>query len=220
MSPKNIISKAREIGLNLIAITDHNMTENSIYAYNLGRKCGISVLFGMELQTQEEIHLLAIFDDFDTAMDFQKKVYELLPPIKNDTSYFGDQVVVDEDDEIVRFEDRLLLNSAQMPIGEAASWIKAHGGIAIPSHVDSSTYSIISQLGFIPEDIPFDALEVRSRESIPELLSFILKKDIPFVTFSDAHYLNDIGNKRTQLYLNEPNCKEIENAFKLLGALA
>ncbi len=217
MSPKNIVINAQKAGLDIIAITDHNMVENGFYAHELAKETGTAVLFGMELQTLEEMHLLVIFDDYDTAIDFQKKIYELLPPIRNDTSYFGDQVVVDGNDEIIRFEDRLLLNSSQISIGDAVSWVKTHGGLAIPSHIDSPTFSIISQLGYIPDDIPFDALEVRNKNSIPELLPYIMRKDLPFVTFSDAHYVNDIGIRKTQLYLNEPSCKEIENAFKALG---
>ncbi|MCX8111341.1 MAG: PHP domain-containing protein [Syntrophorhabdaceae bacterium] len=216
MSPKNIVLKAKEVGLHIIAITDHNMTENSIFAHEIGKKIGLTVLFGMELQTQEEIHLLAIFDDYHTAMELQKKVYSLLPHIKNDVNYFGDQVVVDENDEIIRFEDRMLLNSSQITIEDAVEWIKAHGGIAIPSHIDSTTFSIISQLGFIPDNIPFDALEIKKSENIPDVLPFIIRKDIPFVTFSDAHYLNDIGKKRTTLHMDEPTCKDIKAALKLL----
>ncbi|MBP8625507.1 MAG: PHP domain-containing protein [Syntrophorhabdaceae bacterium] len=217
MSPRNIVKRAKEVGLDIIAITDHNMTENSLYAHHLSEKTGLIVLFGMELQTQEEIHLLAIFDDYTVAMEFQKKVYSLLPDIKNNTSYFGDQVVVDENDEILRFEERLLLNSSQISIEDATDWIKSHGGIAIPSHIDSPTFSIISQLGFIPEDIPFDALEIRKRENIPDVFPFIMKKDIPFVTFSDAHYINDIGKKRIILQMREPNCREIEAALRSIS---
>ncbi len=84
MSPRNIVEKAHEIGLDIIAITDHNMTENSYYAKESGAKFGITVLSGMELQTLEEIHLLAIFDEYETAFGFQKKVYDLLPDIHND----------------------------------------------------------------------------------------------------------------------------------------
>lgn len=214
MSPKNIIARAREVNLDVIAITDHNMSENSIYAYELGKKSGVTVLFGMELQTEEEVHLLAIFDDYDIATDFQKMIYDLLPPVKNDVSYFGDQVVVDGNDEIVRFEERLLLNSSQISLGKATSWIKSRGGLAIPSHIDSQTFSAISQLGFIPPDIPFDALEIRKLENIPEVIPFILNKDIPLVTFSDAHYLDDIGKKRIFLYMEKPICKNIEKALK------
>jgi hypothetical protein len=216
MSPINIIAKAKEVGLHVISITDHNMVENCLYANEIGKKLGITVLFGMELQTLEEIHLLAFFDTYNLALAFQEKIYSLLPDIQNDADYFGDQVVVNEDNEIVRFEDRLLLNSAQISITDAAAWIKNHGGLCIPSHVDSPTFSIISQLGYMPEDLPCDALEVRNNKNVAELLPFIMRKDIPFVSFSDAHYLVDIGKRRINLELEEPNCSEISGALKQL----
>jgi PHP family Zn ribbon phosphoesterase len=216
MSPINIITKAKEVGLHVISITDHNMVENCLYANEIGKKLGITVLFGMELQTLEEIHLLAFFDTYNLALAFQEKIYSLLPDIQNDADYFGDQVVVNEENEIIRFENRLLLNSAQISITDATAWIKNHGGIAIPSHIDSPTFSIISQLGYIPDDLPFDALEVRNKEKATELLPLIMRKDIPFVSFSDAHYLVDIGKRRIELDLEEPNCTEISGALKKL----
>jgi 3',5'-nucleoside bisphosphate phosphatase len=216
MSPNNIIIKAKQVGLHIISITDHNMVENCFYANEIGKKFDITVLFGMELQTIEEIHLLAFFDTYELALSFQNKVYDLLPDIQNDAEYFGDQVVVNEENEIIRFENRLLLNSAQISITDATSWIKNHGGIAIPSHIDSPTFSIISQLGYIPDDLPFDALEVRNKDKAIELLPLIMKKDTPFVSFSDAHYLEDIGKRRITLQLEEPNCYEISRALKTL----
>jgi PHP family Zn ribbon phosphoesterase len=216
MSPINIITKAKEVGLHVISITDHNMVENCLYANEIGKKLGITVLFGMELQTLEEIHLLAFFDTYNLALAFQEKIYSLLPDIQNDADYFGDQVVVNEENEIIRFENRLLLNSAQISITDATAWIKNHGGVAIPSHIDSPTFSIISQLGYIPDDLPFDALEVRNKEKATELLPLIMRKDIPFVSFSDAHYLVDIGKRRIELDLEEPNCTEISGALKKL----
>lgn len=216
MSPSNIIAKAKQVGLHVISITDHNMVENCLYANEIGKKSDITVLFGMELQTIEEIHLLAFFDTYELALAFQTKVYDLLPDIQNDAEYFGDQVVVNEENEIIRFENRLLLNSAQISITDATSWIKNHGGIAIPSHIDSPTFSIISQLGYIPDDLPFDALEVRNKEKAIELMPLIMKKNTPFVSFSDAHYLEDIGIRRITLQLEEPNCFEISRALKTL----
>jgi len=216
MSPKNIVINAQKAGLDIIAVTDHNMVENGIYAHELAKKSGTTVLFGMELQTQEEIHLLVIFDDYGTASSFQKTIYNLLPVIENDPSYFGDQVVVDCDDNIVRFEKRLLLNSAQISLSESVSLAKQMGALVISSHVDSPNFSIISQLGYVPEDLPIDALEVRKKENIPHILPFIMNKNLPFVTFSDAHYIDDIGKRVTALSLNKPNIGEIVKALKTI----
>jgi PHP family Zn ribbon phosphoesterase len=216
MSPKNIVINAQRAGLDVIAITDHNMVENGFYAHELAKKTGTAVLFGMELQTREEIHLLIIFDDYKAASGFQKKVYNLLPEVENDPSYFGDQVVVDCDDNIVRFEKKRLLNSAQISLNDAVLLAKQMGALVISSHIDSPNFSIISQLGYVPEDLPLDALEVRKKENIPHILPFIMNKGIPFVTFSDAHYIDDIGKRVTVLPLNEPNVAEIAKALKTM----
>lgn len=220
MSPRVIVEKAREAGLDIIAVTDHNMAENTPYVKEIGQRTGLHVLAGMELQTQEEIHLLAIFDEYDRAYELQQMIHKLLPDIPNDIEFWGDQVVVDTDDNIVRVEDRLLINSAGISIEDATSWIKEHGGIAIASHIDSPTFSVISQLGFIPADIPFDALEIRRIDAAPDYVPFIMRKGIPFVTFSDAHYPHDIGKRRTHLALSAPDCGSIEGALKLLGEQA
>jgi len=216
MSPKNIVINAQRAGLDIIAITDHNMIENGFYAHELAKETGTAVLFGMELQTREEIHLLIIFDNYETASSFHRRIYDLLPEVENDPSYFGDQVVVDCDDNIVRFENKLLLNSAQISLNDAVFLAKQMGALVISSHIDSPNFSIISQLGYVPEDLPLDALEVRKKENIPRLLPFIMNKGIPFVTFSDAHYIDDIGKRITTLPLNEPNVVEIAKALKAM----
>jgi 3',5'-nucleoside bisphosphate phosphatase len=218
MSPKNIVERAREIGLQIIAITDHNMTENSFYTWELGKKYGITVLSGMELQTLEEIHLLSIFDEYGVALDFQKRIYDLLPDVHNDIDFYGDQIVVDTENEIVRSEERLLLNSVQISIDDAVNLIKSMGGIAIPSHIDATTFSIISQLGYVPDNIPFDALELRHPEKAEDLLPLILRKNVPLVSFSDAHYIKDIGRRKIILDLDGPNCFEIAKALKTMGS--
>ncbi len=217
MSPRVIVEKAREAGLDIIAVTDHNMAENTPYVKEAGDRSGLVVLAGMELQTREEIHVIAIFDDYDTAYALQLMVYDLLPPVANDVEFWGDQVVVDGEDNIVRSEERLLISSAGISIEDAVAWIKSHGGIAIASHIDSPTFSIISQLGFIPADIPFDALEIRDLEKAESFRPFIKRKGLPFVTFSDAHYPGDIGKRRTYLTLDAPDCANIEGALRSMG---
>lgn len=219
MSPRAIVDRARAVGLDIIAITDHNMVENGRYVA-AAAVSGPVVLFGMELQTTEEVHLLMLFPDFETAMEMQETVYDLLPPIENDPDYFGDQVVVDENDTIIRFEKRLLLNSSAISIDGAVAWARAHGSLVIPSHIESPTFGIVTQLGFVSEGIPFDALEVANEKRLDEVLPFILAKDLPIVTFSDAHYLGDIGKKRITLSCGEPTFAEVANALRSFGNTA
>jgi 3',5'-nucleoside bisphosphate phosphatase len=214
MSPKNIVLRAKEVGLDIIAVTDHNMAENGPYVARLGYEADLLVLFGMELQTREEIHLLVLFGSDQAALDFQNEIYRSLPDVKNDVDYFGDQVVVDENDVIVRFEERLLLNSVQISLEDAVKRIKDLGGLVIPSHIDSPTFSIISQLGFVPAALALDALEVRDSRNMEAILPFVLSKDIPFVSFSDAHCLADIGKRRTILSLEKAGFGEVTRALQ------
>ena len=220
MSPRNIVERAREVGLDIIAITDHNIVANGLYAQIAAHGTGVLVLFGMELQTLEELHLLIVLPDRETAMELQALVYSRLPDMKNDPEYFGDQVVVDEEDNIVRFEERLLLNSSNISLNEAVSWVKARGGLVIPSHIDSPTFSIISQLGYVPAEVPFDALEIAKKERLQKIVDFVFAKDVPLVAFSDAHYLKDIGKRRISLSMDQPDFAGVANALKGFGNTA
>jgi len=64
MTPPKIIRKAREKGLQIIAITDHNSAEN-IPAFNALKYEDIKVFAGMEITTSEEVHVLALFEDYE-----------------------------------------------------------------------------------------------------------------------------------------------------------
>jgi len=215
MSPKKIVERAYSLGLNLISITDHNSIENSIVAFDIAKKYGIKYFFGMEIQTKEEIHILIYFEKFDEIYEIYKIVYDNLPNIKNDPEIFGDQVVVDEDENIVKFEEKMLLNSTNLSIKDINDLVMSKGGIFIPAHIDSETFSIISQIGFIPSDLKLDFLEISylsDREKIinqnPDYSKY------RFVSFSDAHFLSDIGRSVTIFELDSisvDSLKKIES---------
>lgn len=212
MSPKRILEKAQSIGLNLISITDHNSIENSLVTEKLAKKYGINYLFGMEVQTKEEVHILIYFDRFEDLYEIYKIVYENLPDIKNNPEIFGDQVVVDENENIIKFEDKMLLNSTNLSIKELNDIVKKRGGLFIPAHIDSETFSLISQLGFIPSDLEIDFLELTY---ITEKSNFLMNNlnysEYKFVSFSDAHYLNDIGRSITIFEIDSPSTSSLKN---------
>ena len=68
MSPRAIVEKSRQMGLDIIAICDHNTAENAGASIRSGEKHGITVLPGMEICSKEEVHVLAIFGTLDRAM--------------------------------------------------------------------------------------------------------------------------------------------------------
>ncbi|MBN1934335.1 MAG: PHP domain-containing protein, partial [Anaerolineae bacterium] len=62
MIPPLIVQQALEMGLDAIAITDHNCAANVSAVIEAARDSGLIVLPGMEVQSREEVHLLCLFD--------------------------------------------------------------------------------------------------------------------------------------------------------------
>lgn len=198
MSPSAIVRRAHEVGLDLIAITDHNSVENGFVAAALAEKAGIRVLFGMEAQSREDVHLLCLFEDRLQAERFNERIYSLLPDVPNNPDYFGDQVVVDEQDNIVRYEKKLLINALAISVPELVELAHSHEGIVVPAHVEAPPYGLLVNLGLVPVELEGSPLEIgceSSRESV--LRAFPALARYPLLRNSDAHFLKDIGRART-----------------------
>jgi predicted metal-dependent phosphoesterase TrpH len=214
MSPRKIIAQARNRGLAIIGICDHNTAENVPALARAAETTELVVLPGMEVCTMEEIHLLAVFKELKSVDELQSIVYGKLPG-KNDPEVFGLQVIANEQDEVVAFEDRLLIGAVDLPVEEIVSHIHRLGGIAIASHVDKERNSVISQLGFIPPDLKFDALEVSRHTPHNEAVGrFAQYSGFPLVRNSDAHFIDDVGTNTTDYLLERPSFGEIMKALK------
>jgi PHP family Zn ribbon phosphoesterase len=214
MSPKRIVSKAVERDIDIIAINDHNSAENAQAAIRAAEGLSLTVLPGMEVCTREEIHVIALFENLQSALELQQIVYDSLQG-ENDAETFGLQVVANEADEVVRFNSKLLIGAADISVDDIVGAIHRLGGIAIASHIDRPSYSVIGQLGFIPDNLKFDALEIstgttieNARTRYPEYSGAV------FVQNSDAHNLDGIGKGTTQLLLEKPSFIEIKKALE------
>jgi len=215
MSPSKILKRAKEKGLNLIAITDHNMVENGIPLKYLAEGQSMDILFGMEITTQEEIHVLCLFDELEIALRWQDIVYEKLPDIKCDFEIFGHQLVVNEHEEIVRFEEKLLINATEISIESVFDTVEKMGGLAIPAHLDKPVNSILSQVGLIPPHLPLSAVEVTKNCNRNKLImEYPELSEIQCVGFSDAHYLEEIGTQTTLFNMDAPTIQELKLALK------
>lgn len=213
MSPRKIVKQAKLKGLDIIGICDHNSIENVRYVKKAGEKEGLTVIGGIEVTSQEEVHILAYFDEDEKMTELADLIYENLPG-KNDERFFGDQIVVNEDDEVLGTNDRLLIGATALSIHDIVTSIHALSGLAIASHIDREGFSIIGQLGFIPDNLELDGLEVSPRISIDEAkVKYGQASDLPFVTSSDAHSLDDIGRSYTCLSMAGANTKEIRKAL-------
>ncbi len=214
MSPVNIVKEAARKGLDIIGITDHNASAHGRVLSNLAKEYGIFVMTGMEVTTAEEAHCLTFFKDFEALDKFQKIIDNTILKIRNDPDKFGFQVIVDKDENIVGQVEWLLISATSMSINEVAEEAKKLGGIVIPAHIDRPTYSLSSQLGFIPPDLKVDAFEV-SRFSSPQKMieQYPYIKDISFIRSSDAHFLKDIGAARTIFKIKNRSFDEIKMAL-------
>lgn len=214
MTPQNIINRSLEIGLDLIAITDHNSAENIGVALDLAKGTPLTIIPGMEVETVEEIHLICLFDTLQQVLLWQDKVYDSLPDFKNNEEIFGPQLLTDHSDDYIGRVERLLLTATTLSINDVIKEVKDLGGIAIPSHIDKPNYSIISNLGFIPPDLDGSIFEISSKTKISKVIDkFSTIDNYSFISNSDAHYLHDI-KKSMKLYMKAPKVKEMELALK------
>lgn len=215
MTPSAIAKTANEKGLHIIAITDHNSAENVPAAKKTGKNNDITVLAGMEVTSKEEVHVLGLFEHYEEIQKLQEIIYEKLQQGENDVTEFGEQVVVNEYDEVLSFNPRLLIGATALSLKEIVDTIHSFGGLSIASHVDREAFGVVSQLGFIPEDVQFDALEMSpriDRKKAEELFGSF--NSIPIVSSSDAHSLEEIAKRKTHFFIQEPSFNEIALALK------
>ena len=193
MIPPVIVEEALTRGINLIAITDHNASANVAAVMQAAEGSKLTVIPGIELETEEEIHLVCLFPDLASLTQFQALVDQNLPPIANNEEFFGVQLVVDATGEFIRKDDRLLSTATHLSLEEAAAQAVILGGKVIPAHVEREENGILARLGTIPPGFPAQILEISrftSREKVlatnPELASYL------FIQGGDVHYINDL----------------------------
>jgi PHP family Zn ribbon phosphoesterase len=206
MGPKAIVREAKRKGLDIIGICDHNTAENVAAVAKCAEKEGMYAIGGMEVASREEVHILALFDENEKLQALQNMVYEHLQGT-NDERLYGEQVVVNEEEEVLGFNRKLLIGATDISVDKLVELIHEFRGLAIAAHVDREGFGIIGQLGFIPDGLHLDALELAdpsNRDTIPQPGRF------PFITSSDAHILQDIGRRYTTFIMQTISIDEMK----------
>ena len=197
MSPRYMLEIAAAKNIQVMALTDHNSSLNCPAFAKLCPRFGIIPVFGMEATTSEEIHALCLFTSLEASLAFSEYAYSILTPFLNNSEKTGDQVYVDEEDNIEGEVEYYLVNPIDLSIDQIGAKAAEYGGIVIPAHVDRSAFSMISQLGVIV-DGPWAALEcVRIPPAVNGLPLDTL--GYPLTTSSDAHYPEHIARRPFQL---------------------
>jgi predicted metal-dependent phosphoesterase TrpH len=194
MQATAIVKQAKKVDLDMIGICDHNSAENVAAVVKAGAREGLAVMPGIEITSCEEVHILGLFNTEQDLMYLQDMIYENLSG-ENREQFFGPQTVIDEWDRVVGINHRLLIGATTLTVEQVVKAIHHRTGLAIASHVDRERFSLIGQLGFIPKGLGLDALEVSASSSIKH------GYDYPVVTFSDAHFLEDIGKSHTNFMI-------------------
>lgn len=200
MTPANIAGLAKLAGADLIAVTDHNAADNLPAVQRCCDAYGVRLLPGIEVNTAEEIHVLCYFATVDAALQFGRTLYAALPEFPYDPAIWGRQLIMDENEQIIGTVDKLLTGAVTMDIYEVKAACEALGGIAVPAHVEKDSYALLSVLGFLPEDLPFSAVELHDDTRLDDLVRRgLLPAGLEVLSSSDAHRMEDIASRLHRL---------------------
>jgi len=210
MTPNNLVNMAALSGCEVIAITDHNTCKNAPAVMKAGEGVGLLVVPGMELCTAEEAHVVCLFETLEGAMEFDSYIYNNMPHIPNKAEIFGEQRLMNEEDELLGLEENLLLVSSFVGANEAAALAAEYGGVAFPAHVNRDSYSVIASLGSIPAEAGFTTAEVtrdcdldKLKQQNPELNGMRILRD------SDSHYLETLTGEPGRIHLPEKTIRAV-----------
>ncbi len=222
MTPNNIAGMGVVAKLDIMALTDHNTCRNCPAFYKTAEANGIVPVAGMELTTAEDIHLVCLFEELEDAMRFDEAVRNRRMLIKNRVDIFGEQKILDENDEVIGIEEYLLSNATDITVDEAPALVNEYGGICYPAHIDREANGIIATLGVFPDTPYFPCAELHDGDKKAEYEAkhpIILGK--PVVVSSDAHYLWDISGRLNCFELDcDENAEEIrKKLFERLKGL-
>ena len=217
MTPATIAGMAKLNGLDVCALTDHNTTANCEAFVTACEFYAVVPICGMELTTSEDVHMICLFDSLKTATEFGAFVYERMIPYPNKPEIFGDQLIMNEDDEVIRTEERLLLNATTIDIGEAYRVVTDLGGACHPAHIDREANGIVAMLGVFPDEPDFNAYELNDaandeglKERFPKL------KSLKRLVCSDAHYIADMASRENFVALDADETTAARELIKFL----
>ena len=204
MTPNNIAGMAALAGLNIVALTDHNSCRNCPAFFAAAKRYGIIPIAGMELTTAEDIHVVCLFENLSDALAFNDAVDALRIRFPNRVDIFGDQLLMDENDEVIGSESDLLPNATQISIDEVPALVEKYHGVCYPAHIDREANGLLATLGTFPETPRFTMAELHDADKLAEYREkHPVMKDMRILVGSDAHYLWDIRDKEHYFELED-----------------
>lgn len=214
MTPANIAGMAALKGLDVIAVTDHNSCRNCPAVLHFAEKYEVLALPGMEICTSEEVHAVCLFSALDRAMAFDEYVYRRLVRFPNKNEVFGRQEIYNKEDVLCGAEPWLLISRTEISFDGLWELVRSFDGVMFPAHIDKSSNSLISNLGFIPEGSRFVTAEIKNLSRLHELRNKNpYLKNCRIISNSDAHYLEDIHEPGLTLEAEEKSREAVVGAL-------
>jgi predicted metal-dependent phosphoesterase TrpH len=219
MTPPRIVREALAHGLDLIAVCDHNSAGN---AGAVQRAAGdrLAVIAGMEITSREEVHVLGLFDSTAAALQAGERVLVGLPeasPAGGARPRTEEQPFLDETGAVIGGEPRMLAAATDLSLAQVVDLIRAHGGLAVAAHLDRRAFSVLGQLGFLPVEVRFDALEVTAAGVARGRAHGLAVYGLPLLASSDCHFPEEVGAGCTVLEAEEPSFAELARALRAEG---
>ncbi|MBE6740686.1 MAG: PHP domain-containing protein [Ruminococcaceae bacterium] len=202
-TPNNIAGMATLCGLNIVALTDHNTCKNCPAFFEAAKRYGIIPVAGMELTTAEDIHVICLFENLSDAMAFDEEIDKRRIKIENRTDIFGNQFILDGEDNIIGEDKYLLSNATTVSLEEVPQLAESFGGIAYPAHIDRQANGVIEVLGTFPETPYFSIVEINRKEKVEEYIKKYSLEDKMVIISSDAHYLENMRDKENYFELDD-----------------
>ena len=211
MTPANIAGVGALVGLQIMALTDHNTCKNCPAFFRAAKRYGIVPVPGMELTTAEDIHVVCLLPSLEAALDFDREIERRRMPIPLNERIFGRQLIMDEEDHVVGTDPHFLLPATDVMIDDVPALVDRFGGVSYPAHVDREANGVIATLGTFP-DIP-GFLNAEFYDGTKKEAYF---RDHPalrsrrILVSSDAHNLWSIREENESLTLeDEPYSSEL-----------
>ncbi len=204
MTPNNIAGMSALNGLQIVALTDHNSCANCPAFLDACKRQGIVGIAGMELTTAEDVHLVCLFEELSDAMAFSREVHGHIMPVKNRPEIFGNQIIMDAEDEPIGEEEMLLISATDLWMTDAIELVHKHGGHVRPAHIDRESNGIVSILGDVPSEYNFNFVEFNDKNNIPDYYEkYASLEKASTLICSDAHHLWDISEAGNTLELSD-----------------
>jgi len=216
MTPQELIKRIKSLGIDIFSITDHNSVFNYSAFQNTAREHDVLLIPGIELQTAEEIHLLAYFPNGDILNEFYSKIVRpgIMAGMKNDPARFGNQIMMNVSGEKIGEEEAMLTMPLTHSIEKLVDSIHDFGGVAVAAHIDRG-FSLISHLGYIPPDLAIDAVEIWDLGKIEELKRKYLKdRPVNILSSTDSHHLHMMKPPKMKFWMESRNISSCLDCIK------